>query len=178
MLTESVVDKRIQQTVDFAQGSDTRLKCACIAASVIVGMYKDGGTQAIAKAAKRHVSSVENWAHAHWLYKELRRETKWARHLWRALPASHWWLAWDIQQAGYEALYYLDMADKHNWSGRDMLKEYRADLDANNAPMQLKRIKISFIGAARELYENYDKLTEAQQMAVIEVLAAFGDNNG
>src|SRR5687768_16419139 len=106
-VNESLVDKRIQQAVDFGKRSDAGLKAACIAASPIVGTYSHG-TQQIATARNRSVSTVENWAHAHWLHVELRKEgghvLPISRSLWRHLPASHWWLAYDIQTKGYEAL--------------------------------------------------------------------------
>ena len=176
-LPEGLVDKRIQQAIDFAVGSDTSLKYACIAASPIVGTYSHGTAQ-IAKAKKRSVSTVENWAHAHWLYKALRKPSpamaqfQSARFLWRVLPASHWWLAYDIQQAGYNAVYYLNNAYANNWSGREMMQEYKADREAGNAPMQFQRVKIAFRGMAQELKDN-PNLTPAQAAAVDAVTEAF-----
>lgn len=160
ILTESIVDKRIQQAIDFSGDSDTRLKYACIAASRIVGTYSDG-TQKIAKARRRHVSTVENWAHAHWLYVSLRNdpqnqpEKKLIRTLWRTMPASHWWLAYDIYAKGYDALHYLANAGMHGWSGRDMMQEYRKDMEAGNAPMVIRRVIVTFKGLADELLDRY-----------------------
>lgn len=143
---ESRIENRIQRTVEYDKSSDTYLKMACITASYAgVGEYQHGVTLEIAKRAKRHVSTVENWNHAFWLYENLRRDPihkKLIRELWRRLPASHWWLAWDIQQRGYDALYYLGNAGMHNWSARAMMEEYKADLDAGNAPLQFVNEKV------------------------------------
>ena len=149
---EAVIDNWINRVIDYAADSDTGLKYACINASPVVGRY-DGGTQQIAKGTKRSVSTVENWAHAHWLYKAIRsnghREV--ARGLWRNLPASHWWKAWDIHTAGFDALYYLKFAHAHNVSGRGMMAEYQKDRDAGTAPMQYKRKAIALRGICDEL---------------------------
>lgn len=148
---EGIIDKRIRQVVDFSKSSDTHGKYACIAASLIVGTYSHA-TQQMATQCKRHVSTIENWAHAHWLYVEVRREYPHiARGLWRQLPASHWWLAYDIQTKGYDALHYLTNARTHSWSGREMMQEYKKDMEAGNAPMVLKRALIAFRGLGDEL---------------------------
>jgi hypothetical protein len=174
-VNESLVDKRIQQAIDFSKGSDTTLKYACIAASPIVGTYSHG-TQQIATARNRSVSTVENWAHAHWLYVELRRDpvnNYAARPLWRLLPASHWWLAYDIQNKGYDAMHYLMLADAHGWSGRDMMQEFKRDMEAGNAPMVLRRVFVTFGGLADELLRNRKQLTPAQVAAAEAVKEAY-----
>jgi hypothetical protein len=90
------------------------------------------------------------------------------------LPASHWWLAYDIQTSGYDALYYLDNADKHAWSGRDMLKEWRQDRENGGAPLILKRACYAFAELAKELSQKHiGQLTTEQQKAVIAVRKAF-----
>jgi len=175
--TEGLVDKRIRQAIDYGKGSDTGLKAACIAASPIVGMYSHG-TQQIATARNRSVSTVENWAHAHWLYKELRTtdrkgDKKVARNLWRNLPASHWWLAYDIQAKGYDAFTYLVHSHTHNWSGRDMMQEFKRDFEAGTAPMVLRRVFVTFGGLADELLRNRKQLTPAQVAAAEAVKEAF-----
>src|SRR5687767_11063751 len=120
-VNESLVDKRIQQAIDFSKGSDLHLKFSCIAASDVVGKYSHA-TAEIAKRTNRSVSTVENHAHAHWLYVELRKDSpregqfRFVRTLWRELPASHWWLAYDINNKGYDARHYLTSAFAHNWS--------------------------------------------------------------
>lgn len=172
---EVLVDKRINQIVAFQNGSDSCVKYSCIAAFYVVGSYS-GATDIIAKQTKRSVSSVQNWAHAFRLYKSLRSNgnRKSARALWRNLPASHWWLAYDIQQAGYDALYYLDNAQKHNWSGRDMLREYRQDREGGGAPLVLKHACFAFAELAKELSNKHiGQLTPEQVKAVIAVRKAF-----
>ena len=171
---EGIVDKRIQQTIDFSKGSDTRLKLACIVASPIVGTYSHG-TQQIAKATKRSVSTVENWAHAHWLYVALRREyglKKMSRKLWRELPASHWWLAYDIYTRGFDAMYYLTYAFMYHASGRAMMQEFDADLRAGNAPLQFRRAVVAFRGLADELLKRKD-LTDEQISVLMKVQEVF-----
>jgi len=170
---ETLVDAWIDRVVVYHKGSDTHLKCACIAAAQVVGSYS-GATQVIAHETSRSVSSIENWAHAFRLYKEIRKTDRLARKLWRELPASHWWLAYDIQQSGYDALYYLLKAYEHNWSGRDMLKEYKQDRDAGAAPIVFKRVILSFRGLADELSLKHLGSLNAEQIdAVTRVRKAF-----
>lgn len=175
---ESVVDRWVERAIEHYGNSDMQLKMSCIVASAVVGTYS-GGAQVIAKAINRSVSTVENHAHAGKLYKALRRDAvtsiafRHVRNLWRALPASHWWLAYDIQQAGYKALNYLAMADFHGWSGRAMMGEFDKDLHAGTAPLIFSRAVLSFRGLADELYKRPNSLTDRQLAAVCEVLDAF-----
>jgi hypothetical protein len=168
---EQLVDTWVNRVVAYHAGSDTSLKCACVVAAQVVGSYS-GATGVIAKETKRSVSSVENWAHGFRLYKELRRDHPLARQLWRDLPASHWWLAYDIQQAGFDAYYYLVLAYQHPWSGRDMLNEWKRDREAGSAPIVFKRACISFFGLASEL-EKSTQLTKPQREAVALVKKVF-----
>jgi len=172
---ESIIDKWILKAARAETDSDTRLKYACIYASPVVGRY-DGGTQEIARLTKRSVASIENRAHAHWLYKELRANGNkpLVRHLWRSLPASHWWLAYDIQRAGYDALYYLDLSDTHGYSGRGMMGEWNKDREAGHAPLVLSRAVLSFRGLAVELINKHSRqLTPPQRKAATAVAEAF-----
>lgn len=168
--------KRVQQAIDYDKSSDTGLKKACVAASFAgVGTYSHV-TKIIKDARKRSASTVENWAHAHWMYVEFRKVNRTAaRCLWRSLPASHFWLAWDIHYAGYDGMSYLLKAEEHGWSGRDMREEYRKDLEAGQAPMQFARVKLSFRGLADELLAKHgDHLTTRQRAALQEAREAFG----
>jgi hypothetical protein len=172
---ETLIEKRISQIVDFQSRSDTYVKYSCIAAYYVVGSYS-GATEVIAKQTNRSVSSVQNWAHAFRLYKTLRSNgnRKLARRLYRTLPASHWWLAYDIQQSGYDAMYYLENADLHHWGGRDMMKEYRQDRESGGAPLVLKHACFAFAGLAKELSIKYlGQLTVEQISAVMAVRKAF-----
>jgi hypothetical protein len=176
MINETVVDRWIARTIAYNKGSDTHLKYACINASPVVGKYALGGTKAIADGIQRSVSTVENYAHAHWLYMELRKNKKdlrRVRELWRILPASHWWQAWDIQQAGYEAFSYLHYAQCNHWSGRDMMQEYKRDREIGNAPILFHRACRSIFGLASELLKQTERLTEAQHMALLSIVDTF-----
>lgn len=167
---EGIIDKRIRQTVSWAHESDTTVKYACIAAAQVVGTYSDA-TKQIAEQSRRSVSTVQNWAHAFRLYVELRREYKTlARALWRFLPASHWWLAYDIQVKGYDAMHYLGMANRNNMSGRDMIQEYKVDMEAGNAPMVLARAFVAFQGLADELMK---PLSEGKRKQAERLLREF-----
>lgn len=173
---ESLLDSRVERTARFAADSDASLKAACVVAASVVGTYS-GITQEIARRTRRSVSSVENWSHAGKLYKMLRHDCggyyydfQRVRDLWRALPASHWWLAYDIQQAGYDALRYLAMASNHGWSGRAMMGEFDKDLHAGTAPLIFSRAVLSFRGLADELAKS-KQLTPAQAAAVDAVRA-------
>lgn len=132
-INEGMIDKRTQQAVTFYGKSEMSLKLTAYAAGRVVGKY-DGTTVMIAKQIKRSPSTVENLAHAFWLYDEMRYlakpdVVKRVRELWRKLPISHWWLAWDSVDNAYDAYKLLDNAEKHGWSGRDMLREYKADYE-------------------------------------------------
>lgn len=171
---ETRIESLIARVVNFGHESDLAMKKTCLVAAEVVGTYS-GTTAEIAKRMRRSVSSVENWAHAAKLYQELRKiNCASARYLWRSLPASHWWLAWDIQRAGYDALHYLTYAEGHFWSGRDMMQEYRRDIEAGNAPMQIKRAKLAFYGMANELWKQRKHLTFEQIRAIEEVSRTFG----
>lgn len=174
---EGVIDQWIERAAKYYGKSDIQLKMSCINASPVVGKYS-GGTAEIAKRIGRSVSTVENHAHAHWLYVELRKGTefkKLIRMLWRNLPASHWWLAYDIQQKGYDAYFYLVYAWKHDVSGRDMMQEFKRDMEAGTAPMVLRRVFVTFGGLADELLRNRAQLTPAQVAAAESVREAFND---
>ena len=174
LIPEGNIDRHIDRTVRYIDGSDLGLKFACIAASPVVGSY-DGTTQEIAKRTRRSVSTVENWAHAHWLYKATRSNgnRQIARIMWRRLPPTHWWKAWDIHQAGYDALYYLTAAYQYGWSAQGMMAEWDKERLAGHAPLQLKRAKISFFGLASELLKQSQLLTEDERQACLFVVDAF-----
>jgi len=72
LIPEHLIDRRINQTVQYIDNSDLGVKLACVAASNVVGTY-DGTTQEIARQTRRSVSTVQNWAHAHWMYKAARQ---------------------------------------------------------------------------------------------------------
>jgi hypothetical protein len=174
-IPESNIDRHIDRVVKYVDSSDLGLKFACIAASAVVGTY-DGTTQEIAKRTRRSVSTVENWAHAHWMYSAARKiNIKVARALWRTLPPTHFWKAWDIHQAGYDALYYLCGASEYNWSAQGMMAEWDKERVAGHAPLQLSRAKLSFFGLASELCKRGGELTAKQNAAVDAVLKEFAE---
>lgn len=176
MLDENIPDKWIANIIRWHSESDTRLKYACVAAGRVVGSY-NGATGVIAKETNRSIATVENWAHAWRLYADLRsngNRTR-VRTLFRVLPASHWWLAYDIQQAGYDALYYLTNAHANKMSGREMLREWAQDREAGYAPLVFKRACLSFYGLAGELEKRSGELTKAQRHAVKVVREVFAE---
>ena len=171
MTNEGLIDKRVDQAIEWANSSQTYIKYIAIAAAQVVGTYS-GTTEAIAAQTKRQVSTVQNWAHAFNLYKLLRKD-KHMRGLWRKLPISFWWIAWSFQQAGYEADLYLLNADAHGWSTRDMREEYKRDVEAGTAPLQFERVKTTIRGLADELAKRHTLLTPEQIAAVQAVRKAF-----
>jgi hypothetical protein len=170
-MNESVIDHWVTQAVNYYEQSDVRLKICGLYAAPVVGTYQRDGTKAIADGIGRSLSTVENYAHAAQLYQELRKNTKVRkriRTLWRSLPASHWWSAWQIQNAGYDAFYYLDHADIYKLSGRDMMQEYKADRDAGTVPMLYDRGMIALSGLVRELLQkHYGKMDENLRSAMM-----------
>ena len=171
LLPEEAVDRHIERTVQFASVSEINIKFACIAAAPIVGSYSEG-TQQIARRLKRSVSTIGNYAHAFWMYSTLRNNghAKAARQLWRTLPASHWWQAWDIHTAGYDAFHYLSNANIHSWSGRDMMTEYRNDRDAGTAPLVFQRARHALVGLIDELLKQPKNLTD-EQIEALNIVA-------
>lgn len=174
LIPEYLIDSHIARTVRFVDGSDLGLKFAMISASSVVGSY-DGTTQEIARQTRRSVSTVENWAHGHWMVKVLRKNgnKKLVRRLWRELPPTHFWKAWDIHQAGYDALYYLRLAWENGWSSKGMMAEFDKERQAGFAKLQMSRAKLAFRGLADELVKRSAELTEAQRIAALNVLDAF-----
>ena len=151
MTNEGLIDKRIDQFVEWEDGSQTYVKYTAIAAGQVVGMY-DGATEELVKRTKRSTSTIQNRAHAFNLYKELRKDNRAiARELWRSLPISFWVGADRIQKAGYESIKYLLSAYRHGWSVRDMNMEFDRDREAGNAPLQYERVKLTAVGLANEI---------------------------
>lgn len=169
---ESIPDGWVTKAVAAYRSSQLYGKLFAVYAGAMVGKYQEGGTQALAAAILRSPSTVQNHAHAYWLYCELRRnlaDYHQARVLWRALPISHWWTAYDIQRAGYEALKYLAMADRHQWSGREMIRNYQADVEAatgGRQPVPFTKAVIKFRAMGDEAALYWDELTEKQKTAV------------
>lgn len=173
---ETLVDHWVNQAVKHYGKSDTELKKHSIYAAPVVGKYANGGTKAIADGILRSTSMVENYAHAFWLYDELRRTEvrNRVRTLWRVLPVSHWYQAWTIQKAGYNAYYYLNNAELHKESGRDMMESYKKDLEAGNAPLIFKRGIIALRGLVAELLNKYNnQLSEGQKIALLAIIDNF-----
>ena len=177
-IPETIVDHWISQAVKYYGDSDTALKKHSVYAAPVVGKYSNGGTKAIADGIRRSPSTVENYAHAFQLYSELRRTQvrKRIRTLWRTLPISHWWQAWTIHKAGYDAFYYLNNADLHSWSGREMMDNYKKDMEAGQAPLVFKRGIFALRGLVNELLNKYSqKLNEAQRVALLAVMETFAE---
>lgn len=171
-MNESLVDKRIDQVVEWASASDTCVKYTSMAAAQVVGTYS-GITEQIAKQTKRSVSTVQNWAHAKWMYDASRKvRMSYARKLWRELPLSFWWIAWTFQQNGYEATDYLVCAYENEWSTRDMREEFKRDVEAGTARLQTKRVRVVLVGLAHEVL-NSREFTEDERMAAGILIEAF-----
>jgi len=171
MTNEGLIDRRIDQAVEWANSSQTYVKYTAIAAAQVVGTYS-GTTEVIAQRTKRQVSTVQNWAHAFNLYEHERGNNRpIARHLWRELPISFWWIAWDFHNRGYEALEYLLQAYQNGWSTRDMREEFKRDVEAGTAPLQRKRLFVTVRGMAEEILEHFaeDVTTEVYEALQIIV---------
>ena len=170
--SEGLIDKRIDQAVKWSSDSQTYGKYAAIA-TARVGDYS-GATEQIAQRTKRSDSTVYNWANAFNLYKIERKENRpIAWKLWRELPISFWWIAWGFHKSGYEALEYLLKAYQHGWKTRDMVEEYKRDVEAGTAPLQLPRVKATVRGLALELLKHPTLFTrrcrEALQIVIEEL---------
>lgn len=188
-INEALIDKRIAQAAHWYSDSDTTLKYAAIAAGRVVGLY-DGVTAEIARQTRRSVSSVENWAHAYRLYRELRSgaPTEYifchSRVLWRELPISHWWQASDAIDHTGDCYKYLYLAHQHGWSGRRMLAEYRADYEAQHGappPLSFERKWQKAKAVITDLLASFDELSKlltCEQMEALRVFVeAFGTND-
>lgn len=170
-INETLIDKRIRQAIDYGKGSDTSLKCAALAAGRVVGKYT-AATQQIADARNREVSTVQNWAHAAWMYQELkdypRRDVQRVRELWHELPVSHWWLAWDKirncnEAHNWNTFYYLNNAFIHGWSGRRMLEEFQADYVAYEGappPVKITTVYNKAVSVVTDVLTRLDEITD------------------
>lgn len=189
-INEALIDKRIQQAARWYGSAEMSLKLTAIAAARVVGKY-DGTTAEIAKQIRRSTTTVENLAHAKWLYDLYCNsyygsdvDFRLVRKLWRVLPISHWWLAYDvIEPASFDSLWYLNNAYAHGWSGRRMLAEFRADYEAQHGappPVPFERKWQNFKAAITNVLADFDELTKRltaeQLMALRVVVEAFGSD--
>lgn len=173
---ENLMEHWIENAIKHYGNSDGELKKHSVYAAQTVGTYQNGSTQAIADGILRSPSTVENYAHAHVLYVKLRNSPlrNRFRTLWRTLPISHWYQAWIIEKAGFDGGHYLYNAALNKWSGREMMENYKKDLEAGNAPMIFRRGVIALHGIVNELLTKYNpQLSEAQRIALLTVVDAF-----
>ena len=176
---EAKIDRWILFVKKHYKASDTSLKKACLICTHVVGAY-DGTTEAIAQATGRSVATVENWSHAGKLRAQLlaaKDQKKYPRELvfvlWDELSASHWWLAYDIQVKGFDAFFYLNYAMENKASGRDMIMEFKRDLDSGHARMLLERARISMVGLANEFLRYPAGLNDRQLDLCMKIVEDF-----
>jgi len=172
------IKTHVELAIKYARKSDAGLKVAGLMAADVVGKYSHE-TKVIADAVGRDVSTVENWAHAIWLYRELKLDPdhfQRVRKLFRLLPASTWWNAYDIQVKGYDAFYYLDKTAEHRWSGRRMMEEWKADLMAGIAKMNFRRARRAMAELAQEILQQDKKITHSEKSACVLILEVFHDS--
>ena len=176
---ETKIDRWIELIKKHAKESDTSLKKLCLICTHVVGSY-NGTTDAIAKETGKSVSTVENWSHAGKLRLMLlqnKDQSKYPRarvfELWEMLYASHWWLAYDIQMRGYDAFHYLNYAANNKASGKDMMMEFKRDLESGNAKLLLDRAILSVRGLAGEFLKYPHGLNDAQIDICMKILEVF-----
>ena len=93
---ETVTDNEIARAVRAARRSDGSLWVAAFWSARVVGTYRRDGAREIALQAGKSVSTVENWAHAYWLYKALRESSEHVPNMRKALVISHFYAAHDM----------------------------------------------------------------------------------
>lgn len=108
---EAATERDIHFAIQAARKSDISIWVAGFWAARVVGTYQYDGTKAIADRCGKSTSTVENWAHAYWLYDEFRirfgvisvgsnagrRFTRALQNLRKSLSPSHFWTAWELR---------------------------------------------------------------------------------
>jgi len=93
---EDITDNEISRAVRASRRADGNLWVAAFWSARVVGTYQRHGAAEIARQAGRSVSTVQNWAHAYWLYKALRESSEHVPNLRKALVISHFYAAYDM----------------------------------------------------------------------------------
>jgi len=90
----------LDRAAQFAQDESRKAWAVGIVAAQMVGKYERYGTKAIADRTHRHESTIENYAHAVWMYRDLREllGNHDAHTLRNFLTTSHFWTAWELQR--------------------------------------------------------------------------------
>jgi len=164
---EQEIENSIKRIGVYLEKSDKNMRMVALLCANVVGKYSSV-TQNIADRYQRHVSTVENWAHAGQLLLELIKENRTRRRavaLWKSLSISHWSRAWEIQNAGYRGFYYLNMAAGNRLSGRDMTENFKTERESGIAPMLFDRGMTALVNLAFELSKEpeYTTLPENKQ---------------
>ena len=95
---EAIAERDIQRAVKASRRADGCLWVSAFYAARIVGTYARYGAQAIADAADKEVSTVQNWAHAYWMLEMLRnvRSRSEVRRIRQLLTITHFWTLYDM----------------------------------------------------------------------------------
>lgn len=102
---EAIAERDIQRAVKASRRADGCLWVSAFYSARVVGTYAYHGTRAIADAADKDVSTVQDWAHAYWMLESLRsvRSNSEVRRIRKLLTLTH-----------FSKLY--DMAQKYNFT--------------------------------------------------------------
>ena len=122
-VNENIIERDIQRAAQASRAADNDLWVACFFVSRVVGYGIENATKHIADTVGRHPSTVENWAHAYWMYEDLRKfgvASVTLRDLRRMLTPTHFWTAWGLKQkyrmSNKKVMQYLSqlLAHMHN----------------------------------------------------------------
>ena len=96
---EIFIERKVREAAEAARSGDRCLWRAGMIAMEIVGKYQVNATKDIALLAGRSASTVENWAHAWMLYKDLQVAgyVAEARYFRKLFTPTHFWTMFDLR---------------------------------------------------------------------------------
>jgi hypothetical protein len=143
---ELIVERDIDRAAQYGRKSDRNLWVAGFYAARVIGKYTKDATIAISDRSGKSIATVQNWAHAVWMYQALRLTGNFqlVRHYRRELKLTHFYTLWDkcnkYNLTPEKAMGYLQqMLDYRSqgepWSADALAREIDAHEDkAGNTP--------------------------------------------
>lgn len=146
-MNEEQVERHIGAAVAELKHGETNIWRAGYHAHKLLGTYKKYGISGIAKASKKSVSSITNYANAYNMWLDVVRFTdscEPARLLRRDLTPSHFWRMWEKRNSYNLSIRkcteYLFLASTHGWSGEEMIEELITEMGRKTSPKALQTL--------------------------------------
>lgn len=115
---ELIVERDIDRAAQYGRKSDRNLWVAGFYAARVIGKYEKAATIAISDRSGKSIATVQNWAHAVWMYQALRLTGNFrvVRFYRQELTITHFWTLWE-------------KCNKYNLTSRDAVKYFDQMLD-------------------------------------------------